>query len=80
MSPVGGGRGAGVGVVFFSLAGAEGPHVYGAESAIREEGGCAEVQRMQTSLSESGHFSVEIGGSDGAVKWHEEVSGSWHPV
>lgn len=44
MSPVGGRRGAGIGVVFFPLAGAEGPHMYRAGSAVREEGGCAEVQ------------------------------------
>ncbi|OCL12824.1 sugar transporter [Glonium stellatum] len=28
--------------------------------------------RVQASLSESGYFSVEMGGSEGAVKWHEE--------
>ena len=31
--------------------------------------------QARTSLSESGYFGVEIGGSDGTVKRHEEVSG-----
>lgn len=43
MSPVGGLCGAGVGVVFFPLARAKGPHVYGVGS-VREEGGCTEVR------------------------------------
>ena len=35
-------------------------------------------RRMQTSLSESGYFSVEIGGIDGAVKWHSgKIRKSW---
>ena len=35
-------------------------------------------RRMQTSLSESGYFSVEIGGSDGAVKWRSgKIRKSW---
>ncbi|OCK75447.1 MFS alpha-glucoside transporter-like protein [Lepidopterella palustris CBS 459.81] len=31
--------------------------------------------RVQANLSESGYFSVDIGGSEGCVRWHEEVSG-----